>query len=166
MRRLLAALPLALAACATSNGGSTATSDAAGVAGTYALTAINGQDLPVYVGSYENCREYAQAGTLELSADGRYAFTSTMREDCTAEGELEGGTEQESELGTYTVDGGTLRLVEESRERAALNRWEDDGDTDGREIPVEDLGGTGQIAGDRLTVSLKQTDDTATFRRR
>ena len=163
---VLAALPLALAACATSD----TAADAAppdDVAGTYALVAINGQDLPVYVGSYEGCDEYAAEGTLELSADGRYTFRSTMREDCAASSELESGTEQESELGTYTVDGRTVRLREEARERAALNRYEDDGgNTDGRDIPVEDLGGTGRVEGDRLTVGLKQTDDTVTFRRR
>ena len=53
---------------------------------------------------------------------------------------------------------------EETIERAALNRWEDD-DEGGRDIPTEDLGGTGQLEGDRLTVKLKQGPGTAAFRR-
>ena len=161
-------VPFVLAGCAGEDAATRDTTPNA-AAGTYSLVAINGEDLPVYVGSYEGCDEYAQSGTLELQPDGRYEFWATMREDCAESEELESGTSREGETGTFSVDqtaeDWTIQLMEEAREQAALNRWEDAGSDAGRDIPIEDLGGTGRYDGTMLTVQLKQGEGTATFRR-
>ena len=132
------------------------------VAGTYQLIQVNGQDLPVYVGSYENCREYVVSGSLELQPEGRYLFSPLMREQC--EGEVERDREGEREMGTYTVAGDNLQLYEEAIEVEGMNRWEDD-ERDPAEIPIEDLGGSAVLENGALVIELADGQNTATFRR-
>ena len=167
---LLALVPL-LAACATQM--ETAPAEGANreietpavtpaVAGTYQLVRVNNQELPVYVGSYENCREYVVSGSLELQPEGRYLFSPLMREQC--EGEVERDRDGEREMGTYTVAGDNLQLYEEAIEVEGMNRWEDEG-SDPEEIPIEDLGGSAVLEDGMLTVQLVDGQNTATFRR-
>lgn len=112
MRNLLAAACLLLVACSDSTG------PAASVAGTYDLTAIDGERLP-----YEILGQEILSGTLLLREGGTFTSSIRSRYEDFVTGEMEEETETES--GTYSRDGRSLFLNFDGETEDAAATYED-----------------------------------------
>ena len=120
---------------------------------TYQLAQVAGQPLPVVTEQTDDCRDELIRATLTLETDGRWTLVTTENEICGQETE----EEEDTEDGTYTIEGETIRFLD------------DDGDTpqdDGNdaELEVDDLV-QGTRTADGLTVRVADGDTELTFRR-
>ena len=100
MRKLFAAALLVLAACSDSTGPNARL-------GTYSLVSINGQDLPVVVGTISGTTVEIISGEVTLNSNGTftdrtdYRFTSNAGVD----------TDFEIATGTYSVNGNNVTFL-------------------------------------------------------
>ncbi|MFQ5889193.1 MAG: hypothetical protein ACE5JR_03970 [Gemmatimonadota bacterium] len=88
--------------------------------GIHRLSSLNGQSLPALLRktTLENltCEEKVLSGSLQLSADGRYARMETRGGDCVDEKTGESSTIRpwtETEEGSYSVEGIQISFVED-----------------------------------------------------
>ena len=104
--RLAAALvPAALiAAC---GGGDKATGPGDGVVGTYALQSVNGQSLPMQLGTTDDGRAVAiTTGSVDLRSDKSYVTALTFR----FTGRGQSSSQSQQDTGTYTASGSSVTL--------------------------------------------------------
>lgn len=164
-------LPLVLGACA---GRMEATAPAtvpageprqpvpAAIAGSYRLQSINDQNLPVLTATWNDCREQLLSAGLVLYPDHRYVLSGTARQSCpgTPPVESRGGGAQ----GRYMVQGNIVRFGAEPTpvEGAAGPGWVEN--PPDRRFAIKDLGGTGMMAEETLTIRLED-GRLATFRK-
>jgi hypothetical protein len=143
------------AALAASTGLSLAGEAAAQVATqeTYQLAQVAGQQLPVVTEESGDCRDELHAATLTLGTDGRWTLVTTEQEICPQETEEEEDTEE----GTYTLEGETIRFMDSDGETPV-----DDGDD--TELEVDDLV-QGTRTGEGLTVRVADGETELVFRR-
>lgn len=117
--------------------------------GTYTLTEVNGQALPVTIESRADCYEEVVSGTLMLQADGDWDFDYVERKICGSQVVEE---DHEEEDGEYSYMGNSIR-------------FSDDTETyDPNDIEIDELK-TGTLDGDRLMVTLEDGQTVLTFRR-
>jgi hypothetical protein len=122
---------------------------------TYKLVQVGGKPLPVEVEKEWRCREDVTAGTLTLRDDGRWLLETTAREVC---GDRT-TTEQDDDDGRYTVEGQTLRFLDDDGEENTKD-W-----NIGKDVDLDDLR-TGTLGTDgTLTVQLADEKTTLVFRR-
>src|SRR5687768_17477442 len=88
-------------------------------AGSYRLATFAGRALPTLIEEEDGCREEVLSATLTLEAGGRWVLVSRERETCGTAVE----EDEDSETGSYSVTGGTLRFNE-------VDGDGDDGDDD------------------------------------
>jgi len=91
-----------LAACGSSNNGTTGPTD---VTGTYALGSIDGQSLPYTVPNNPDHTIIIQSGTVSLNSDHSYSIGGT--------GTSDGGSPEQviADAGTYSLSGSTVTFT-------------------------------------------------------
>ena len=120
----------------------------------YRLEQVGGQALPVVLEQDAECREDLLEATLTLEADGEWELSTREQEVCGADT----AADDEVEEGDFTVDGQTIRFVEED---APIDV---DPDDDPTEIDVEDLA-VGTRGEGVLNVRLRDGRTELLFRR-
>lgn len=119
----------------------------------YRLATVDGQPLPVTVEEEEGCREEVTAATLTLGDDGTWRLEVTERETCGDAVE----EKTETEEGTYTAEGETLRFAEadDDADDPDDDAEDEDDDLDLDDFEVATLGADGlivQLEGGRAAV--------------
>jgi len=104
-RTLLIGIVFAAAACR--GDGPTAPPPSPSVAGSYQLTTVDGQNLPVTVVDLGTYRASVASGTLTLSEDGTYLYTVGYQLD---DG-INIRAQADSDAGTWTLTGGSIALA-------------------------------------------------------
>lgn len=118
----------------------------------YRLVSVAGKTLPATVEDGLVCREEVTAGTLTLRPDSTWLLETTKREVCAGRTE----TESDTEDGRYTMQGQTIRFLDDDGKPDT----DDDDDDD-----LDDLT-TGTIGtNETLTAKLEDNRTTVVFRR-
>ena len=120
----------------------------------YRLATVEGRALPVVIEQEGDCRDELLGGTLTLEADGEWTLVTQEREVCGDRVE----EDEEREEGRYTVEGQTVRFLDEDGEA----EQEDDRDDETPDFDVDDLTVGTRSAG-ALSVRLED-GRTAVFR--
>ena len=121
---------------------------------TYRLVDVSGGALPVLVEQDGDCRDELLSGTLTLADDGTWVLVTQEREVCGDRVE----EDEEREEGRYTMDGQTVRFLDEDGEA------EEHEEEDAGEIEVDDLS-VGTRSADGLAVRLADGQTVLAFRR-
>lgn len=114
------------------------------VPGEYRLTSVNGQALPVQLGTDDGCKELVTAATLTLTADGKWTLRHDERKECPSGAR----TETESESGKYTLTGTSVTFMDDDGKRNTGGTPDDD-------IDLDELD-QGTVSGTSLSVKLKE----------
>lgn len=121
---------------------------------TFRLIQVAGKALPAVIEEEDGCREEVVSGTLTLKADGIWILVTQEREVCGDRVE----EEEEREEGKYSIEGSSIRFVDDDSDGDAE---EDDTDDD---LDLDDMT-TGTRTAEGLTVRLKGSDAVLVFRR-
>ena len=121
---------------------------------TFRLIQVAGKALPAVIEEEDGCREEVVSGTLTLKADGIWILVAQEREVCGDRVE----EEEEREEGKYSIEGSSIRFVDDDSDGDAE---EDDTDDD---LDLDDMT-TGTRTAEGLTVRLKGSDAVLVFRR-
>lgn len=128
--------------------------------GAYRLVSVNGQDLPVQIDRFRRqdgtvCSEHVLSGAIQLMRGNRYVVRNLSRVDCP-----EGSSEQQQEVerGTWKLTGNAVYLNEDRirGEEPAHGQYMAD-------VPIDNLGGTGELEGRRLIIGLEDGRSVAVF---
>lgn len=126
---------------------------------TWRLADIDGSPMPAVVDIEDDCAETIAAATLTLDANGEWTLIWTEQETCG--GEIEDEDEDERERGRYTVDGQTVRFLDEDGE---AGEEDDSDDEDEVDVDIEELS-VGTRSAATLTVRLRDGQTNLVFRR-
>lgn len=129
------------------------TADAQAPVGTYELTEVNGDALPVPIEVEDDCTEEVNAAELTLAEQGEWTLQVTSTETCGTEVEEETDTES----GTYTTEAEAIVFLDDDGEREEEERDED-------EIEVDELD-SAVLQGSTLQVTLADRETRLTFER-
>jgi hypothetical protein len=142
--------PLAMALVATALTLSTwAPAEAQAAAGdrTFQLATVTGSQLPVVLEEEDGCREELLSATLALSSTGRWTLTTSERETCGNDVELD----EDTDVGMFRITGQTVQFLDidgdipETLQASAASAPTD--------IEVEELS-VGTLSGNTLTARL------------
>ena len=106
-KALLVAVAVTLAACGQDDVAGPSSPTPATVAGTYNLTTVDGEGLPVVMLDLGAYQARLTSGTLTLKADGTYLFTINHRIDDS--GNVRTGSD--SDTGLWTLNGSALAFA-------------------------------------------------------
>jgi hypothetical protein len=151
--RVIEGLACALILAAAGTSPLPAQDTASGPTGAYRLVTVGGKALPATVEQGIACREDVTAASLTLNADSTWVLETSTREVCGGRTE----TDSDSDGGRYTIEGQTIRFLDDD---GTPEDEDDDSDDD-----LDDLTSGRFAAGGSLTAKIDDGQTMLVFNR-